>query len=635
MSQQKHYRQVFQKRGKAHFFLKPLKFLILAILLAFSFFLFLLFLIFIFYAKDLPRPEKFVDKPFTESTKIYDRSGKTILYEFYGEEKRMVVPLDQIPDNLKKAAIVAEDANFYHHCGIDFRGIGRALLADLKLRKPVQGGSTISQQLIRSSFLTQEKTLGRKVREIILTLELERRYSKDQILEWYLNQVPFGSNAYGVETASEIYLQKSVTEISLAEAAALAAIIRSPTYLSPYGEHRSELLARKDYILDRMAKEGYLSQGEADTAKKEEIKFSQLSQPIKAPHFVMYVRDYLIQKYGENYLREKGLKIYTSLDWDLQQLAEKIVKEGAERNQAYRAYNASLVAIDPRTGEILAMVGSKDFFGAPSPKGCLPGENCFFDPQFNAAVGQGRQPGSAFKPFVYATAFEKGYNDKTIVVDEPTCWQNWCPQNYDLTFRGPVTLRAALAQSLNVPSVKVLNSLAGYNDSIKTAQECGITTLTDPSAYGLSIVLGGAEVKLLDMVSGYGVFANGGLRNPAVSILRIVDNQGKIIEESKISPKRVLNEEVANLITDILSDNNARAPIFGYNSPLYFENIKVAAKTGTTQSYKDGWILGYTPSLVAGVWAGNNNGTPMQKEPGVVVAAPIWHSFMEKALFRK
>jgi len=636
MKEKKHYRQVFQVGKKRNFFLKILSFFSFSLL----FVLFLASLLFIFFARELPRPENFTEKPFFESTKIYDRSGKVLLYEFYGEEKRKVVPLARIPKYLRDAVIAAEDANFYHHFGFDLKGILRSIFIDIKMREPLAGGSTISQQLIRSSFLTREKTIGRKIREAILTLELERRYSKDQILEWYLNQIPFGENAYGVQVASQTYFNKDVSEISLAEAATLAALIHAPSRLSPYSsdpEGKVELLKRKDYVLERMANLNYLSREEAEKAKREEIKFSPISQSIKAPHFVMYVRDYLINKYGESFLKEKGLQVYTSLDWQLQEIAENTVKEGAEINKKYRAYNAALVAINPKTGEILAMVGSKDFWGNPEPEGCIPGKNCLFEPQFNAAVGLGRQPGSAFKPFVYATAFEKGYNDKTIIEDSPSCWPEgggklWCPQNYDQSFRGPVTLRQSLAQSLNVPSVKVLDSLAGFNDSIKTAQEFGITTLNDSSKYGLSIVLGGAEVKLVDMVSAYGVFASGGLKNPPLSILKVVDNQGNILEENKALSKRVLDEKVASLITDILSDNDARAPIFGYNSPMFFENYKVAAKTGTTQNYKDGWIIGYTSNLVVGVWAGNNDGTPMLKEPGIVVAGPIWRSFMEKVL---
>lgn len=625
-----------QKLAKKLFgFLKVLLFLFLIFILILTAGIFSLF---IFYAKDLPRPEKFTERQFPESTKIFDRSGKILLWEMYEEEKRTLVPLETIPEHLKKIVILTEDANFYQHHGIDFQGIVRSILADLKIGKPIYGGSTITQQLVRSAFLSLEKTPRRKTREIILALELDRRYSKDQILEWYLNQIPFGPNIYGVEAASQTYFKKSVREISLGEAAILAALIRAPSYLSPYGPQKELLLARKNYLLERMEKAGLITKEEKEKAQNEEIKFAEILQPIKAPHFVMYVRDYLIKKYGEAFLKEKGLRVYTTLDWQLQEIAEKAVKEGVERNKKYRAYNAALVALDPRTGQILAMVGSADWSADPFPEGCQPGKNCLFEPKVNVATfGIGRQPGSAFKPFVYATAFKNGYDDKTIVNDEPSCWPEaggrfWCPQNYDGLFRGPVTLRQALAQSLNVPSVKVLDSLAGYQSSIKTAQELGITTLTNPANYGLSIVLGGAEVKLLDMVSAYGVFATEGLKVSPVSILKIEDSQGNLIEENKKNPRRVLDPKVARLINDILSDNNARAPIFGFNSPMYFPNHKVSAKTGTTQNYQDGWIIGYTPSLVAGVWVGNNNNSPMLKEPGIVVAGPIWRDFFEKAL---
>jgi penicillin-binding protein 1A len=642
------FRKVYQKskKGKLFFIFKFLGFLIL--ILFFSF-----FIIFIYYAKDLPRPEKFTEKVLIQSTKIYDRTGQTLLYELYGEEKRTIVSLDVIPDYLKKAVIVAEDANFYHHFGIDLKGMARSILINFKIMQPVYGGSTIPQQLIRSTFFSTEKTAERKIREIILALELDRRYSKDQILEWYLNQVPFGSNTYGVEAASQTYFEKSVSKVSLTEATTLAALIRAPSRLSPYGPNKDELLKRKDYVLDRMVQEGYLTKNEAEATKKTEITFAKILQPIKAPHFVMYVRDYLIKKYGENFLKEKGVKVYTTLDWELQELAEKVVKEGAKNNENYRAFNAALVAISPKNGEILAMVGSKDWFSESYPKGCNPGVDCLFEPMVNVATYQiGRQPGSAFKPFVYATAFRKGYDDKYTVIDEETNFGIWggkpyVPQNYDGRFRGEVTLRQALAQSLNVPSVKVLLYLAGLEDSLQTARDFGITTLNKLSSfYGPSIVLGGGEVRLLDMVSAYGVFANEGLKVSPLSILKIEDYQGNIIEENKRTPKRVLAQDSAKLINDILSDNETRAPIFGLHSPMYFENYKICAKTGTTQDFKDGWILGYpigipsesngasTPSIVAGVWVGNNDNTPMLKEPGVVVAGPIWRAFMEKALLK-
>ena len=594
---------------------------------------------FIYYAKDLPRPERFIERQLFESTKIYDRSGQVLLYEIYGEEKRAWVPLEKVPEYLKGAIIATEDANFYQHSGIDFKGIINAVLADLKIMKPTYGGSTIPQQLIRSTFLSLEKTAERKTREIILSLELDQRYSKEQILEWYLNQVPFGRNAYGVEAASQAYFRKSVSEISLAEAATLAALIKAPSF---YSINLAELLIRKDYVLNRMVSEGFLNREEAESAKKEELNIIEFSQPILAPHFTLWVKQQLEEKYGREFLEQKGLKIFTSLDWELQQMAEEIVKEGVKNNKIYNSHNAALVTINPKTGEILAMVGSADYFAEPYPKDCTPGLNCKFDPKFNAAVGTknlpGRQPGSAFKPFVYATAFQKGYNDKKIVDDSPTCWPqaigSWCPQNFDGRFRGPITLRSALAQSLNVPSVKVLDSLAGYLDSIKTAQEMGITTLTNPKQYGLSIVLGGAEVKLLDMASAYGVFAADGLRVPPIAILKIEDSKGNIFFENNKTPMRVLEINVIRLINDILSDNEARAPMFGLRSNLYFENYQVAVKTGSSQDYRDAWTIGYTPSLVTGVWAGNNDNSPILKKPGVIIAGPIFHKFMEKALLK-
>ena len=637
MAKRKFFRQTIQKRkNRKNIFLSILKFFLGIIIISTAGAVF----VFVYYAKDLPRPEKFTEKRQIESTKIYDRTGEILLYEIYGEEKRTIVPLETIPDYLKKAVIATEDNNFYTHRGIDLKAITRAILADFKIKSAAQGASTISQQLIRSSFLSREKTVERKTREIILTLELERRYSKDQILYWYLNQIPFGQNAYGVEEASQTYFKKHISEITLAEAALLTALIRSPSYLSPYGENQEELINRKNFVLDRMANLGFISQETAKEAKKEELVFVKPLQSIKAPHFVLYVKDYLETKYGED-LKEKGLKVYTTLDWKFQEIAEAAVQEGVKRNETYHAYNGALVALDPKTGEILSMVGSADWFGESYPEGCdlTPEVDCLFDPMVNVATYKiGRQPGSAFKPFVYATAFQKGYDDKYIVVDEETNFGIWggkpyIPQNYDGKFRGPVTLREALAQSLNVPSVKVLDFLAGLPDSIETAKNMGITTLDKPpSFYGLAKVLGGGEVKLLDMVSAYGVFATEGQRIPPTAVLKIEDSQGNIIEQNKKTPIRVLDIETCRLMSDILSDNEARSPIFGLNSSLHIEGYQVAAKTGTTQYYKDGWTIGYTPSIVVGVWVGNSDNSPMGKIPAASSGAPIWKNFMLQVL---
>jgi len=621
--------------------------------------------VFLIYARDLPRPEKFTEKQFTQSTKIYDKTGEALLYEIYGEEKRTLVSLDKVPDLLKQAIIVTEDTNFYKHFGIDIEGIVRALLINLRIQEPTYGGSTIPQQLIRSTFFSTEKTVERKFREIVLSLELDRKYSKDQILEWYLNQVPFGLNCYGVEAASQTFFEKSVSDISLEEGAVLASLIQGPSRLSPYGSNLDLLLERKDYVLERMTQEGFLTKEESDGAKKREIVFNDDPIQIKASHFTLWVKQQLEEKYSQDFLKTNGLKVYTSLDWELQQAAEAFVKEGVEASQWKNAYNAALVSIDPGKGEVLAMVGSADWFGKSHPEGCTSGKDCLFDPKFNVALGTentaGRQPGSAFKPFVYATAFKQGYTPTTTVMDKETNFGLWgeeeeyIPQNYDEKFRGMVSLREGLSQSLNIPSIKTLylagtdtlveeltinNFLGqemvfvkGLERSIETAKEMGITTLDRPlSSYGPSIVLGGGEVRLLDIVSAYGVFAAEGLRVPPVSILRIEDHQGNIIEENKKTPMRVLSREVAEMVNDVLSDNQTRIPMFGPFSVLYFPGHQVSAKTGTTQDYRDAWTVGYTSSVVTGVWVGNNNNEEMIKAPGVVMAGPIFHRFMEKAL---
>jgi len=632
------HRKVYQNNKKLNKFKKIVKLLIFL----FAFLGFFCLSFFFYYAKDLPRPEKFMEKQFIESTKIYDRTGEVLLYNIYGEEKRTIVSMEAVPEQLKQAIITAEDRNFYEHHGIDYRGVIRAILINLKLKKPAQGGSTITQQLIRSSFLTLRKSAERKIREIILTIELERKYTKDQIMEWYLNQVPFGSNAYGVEAASQTYFKKSVQDLSLEESAILASLICGPSRLSPYGQNKDRLLGRKDYILEGMAEEGYISKEEAEEAKKKEISFAPKIVEIKAPHFTIYIKSQLEREYGEEFLKENGLKVYTSLDWELQQSAEIAVEDRVKINEGYRAHNAALVALNPKNGEVLAMVGSKDYFGESYPEECISGKDCLFEPKVNIAVyGIGRQPGSAFKPFVYVTAFQNGYNDETTVIDEETSFGIWgnkeyIPQNYDNKFRGEVTLREALAQSINVPSVKVLVNFCGstvqesIENGVKTAQKLGITTLRPP--YGPAIVLGGWEVRLLEMTSAYGVFATEGFKVPPVTILKIENAQGKIIKENKKTPQRVLGIQETRLLNDILSDNEARAPLFGFNSSLYIPNYDTAAKTGTTQEYKDAWTIGYTPFLVCGVWAGNNDNSPTNKKPGVTLSAPIWKAFMSEVL---
>lgn len=600
--------------------------------------------------RDIPNLERFAERSVSESTKIYERTGKIILYEIHGDERRTVIPLADIPRVVTDATLVAEDINFYNHSGLDWRGIGRAVVKNISSADFSQGGSTITQQLIKNSLLGSQKTIRRKVKEQILSLLLERKYSKDEILEFYLNQIPYGSNAYGIAAASRLYFNKEPADLALAEAAALAAMLKAPTRYSPYGSHKDDLFKRKDWILQRMADAGFASQGEARAAQAAQLSFVPPKQTIRAPHFVQYVREYLNEKYGEEFVERGGLKVTTTVDWTLQEEAEKIVREGADVNtKLVQAYNAALTAVDPRSGEVLAMVGSRDFLGKPLPENCRPGVNCKFDPHVNVATRL-RQPGSAFKPFVYATAFKKGYAPDTVLFDVPTEFNPLCnpdgspgpqisdpkqcyhPDNYDGKFRGPVSLRQAIAQSLNVPSVKVLY-LAGINDSIKTATDLGITTLTEPERYGLSLVLGGAEVTLLEMTSAFGVFAQDGIRHPAQTVLKVEDRRGMVLEEKKEVAVPALDTQIARLINEVLSDNDARVPVFNPRSSLYFPDRPVAAKTGTTQDFRDAWTIGYTPSLAVGVWVGNSDNSPMnQKGLSVMVAGPLWHKFMAFAL---
>lgn len=601
-------------------------------------------------AKTLPSPEKVIERQIIQSTKIFDRTGEVLLYEIHGEEKRTVVPLEKIPDAVKQATLAAEDANFYSHSGLDFKGILRAFLVNILSGDIRQGGSTITQQLVKSSLLTGERTLTRKIKEVILALMIESRYSKDEILNLYLNQIPYGSNAYGIEAAAETYFGKKSSSLTLNEAALLASLPKAPSYYSPYGSHKEELLKRKNSIIERMLSLGFIKKEESEKIKSESIEFLNQRQNIKAPHFVMFVKEYLEERFGSDVVERGGLRVYTTLDWRLQEEAEKFVKEGAEQNEKLvEAYNAALTAIDPKTGEILVMVGSKDFWGKSQPENCEAGVSCRFDPHVNITTRE-RQPGSAFKPFVYATAFKKGFTPETVLFDVPTEFNPLCgpdgvpgplvknekdcyhPQNYDGNFRGPVNLRQSIAQSLNVPSVKLLY-LSGITDSIKTAEDMGISTLKDPDRYGLSLVLGGAEVKLLEMVSAFGVFAQDGILNQKSAILKVEGPGGEILEEKKLPPKQVIDTEVARIINSVLSDNEARVPIFNPRSSLYFPERQVAAKTGTTQDSRDAWVVGYTPSVVSGVWVGNNDNSPMDKKSlSIMVAGPIWHKFMEEAL---
>jgi len=580
--------------------------------------------IFAYYAKDLPSPSSIKEIRIYESTKIYDRTGNFLLYDIHGEQKRTIIPFEDIPEYVKAATIVAEDDNFYNHSGVDLAGVARALVKNLKGKTVLQGGSTITQQLIKNVYLTPERNYSRKIKELILSLELELKYSKDEILDFYLNIVPYGSNAYGVEAASQTFFNKHAKSLTLAESALLAALPKAPTYYSPFGNNPEQLTARQKYILERMYSIGYITQSHLNEALAENLSYSQELSNIKAPHFVMYVREQLEKIYGQDYLKSSGFSVITSLDWELQQEAEKIVKYWGDKNEGrFNAKNAALVAIDPKTGQILAMVGSRDYFDT---------EN---DGNVNVTTRL-RQPGSSFKPFAYAKAFEKGYTPDTIIFDVETNFgvqgaEEYIPQNYTGEFRGPMTFKEALAQSINVASVKVLY-LAGLSDTINLARSMGITSLNnDPSHYGLSLVLGGGEVTPLEETSAYGVFSQDGIYNKPIAILYIKSNNGGVLDEFKENPKKVMDPQIARLVTSILSDDSLRAPIFGSKGKLYLEGIPSAVKTGTTQGYRDAWTVGYTPNITVGVWVGNNDNSEMRDADGVKAAAPIWHDFMIKA----
>lgn len=580
--------------------------------------------------QTLPNPSQLNERRLIQSTKIYDRSGEILLYEIHGEEKRTIIPPEEIPDYVKQATIAVEDQNFYNHPAFDWRGIARAIKTDILRGRFAQGGSTITQQLARNSFLTPERTLMRKIKEIILALQLERTHTKDEILYLYLNQIPYGSNAYGIEAASRTYFNKPAKDLNLAEAALLASLPQAPTYYSPWGSHVDELKQRQEYVLEQMFKLGFIDEEELNRAKSTELNFAaQSTGKINAPHFVIAVQNYLTKKYGEELVEKGGLKVITTLDWNLQQLAEKVVAEGAARNEElYGGKNAALLVQDAKTGQVLAMVGSRDYFDREH------------DGNFNVAMQGLRQPGSAFKPFAYLTAFKKGFTPDTVVFDVPTEFDtsgnpehSYRPNNFDEKFRGPVTLRQALAQSINVPSVKVLY-LAGIDETLQTANIFGITTLNERSRYGLSLVLGGGEVKLNELVNAYAIFAQEGKKREQTLVMKVENSSGEILEEYHDEFTQVFEPQPVRLLNDVLSDENARLPLFQNSFNLtVVPGHQIALKTGTTNDYRDAWAIGYTPSLVVGVWVGNNDNLPMHSRGSSILAAvPIWHAFMSKAL---
>ncbi len=588
-----------------------------------------LLIIFIQFSKELPEPGKINTRFIPESTKIYDKTGKTLLYEIHGEEKRTLISLDEIPDTIKHATISLEDRHFYEHHGILPKAILRAALSQVFHFGTPSGGSTITQQLVKNSILTDERSIARKIKEAILAIQIEMKFSKEEILGMYLNEIPYGSNAYGIEAAAQTFFNKSASKLTIDEATILASLPQAPSRYSPYGSRRELLKGRQEWAIEQMTKLGFISREEAETSKQIDVfkKLKKNTENMRAPHFVTYVRDEIEEMYGEEYLQNNGLTIITTLDWEKQQIAEKIVKEKAlENEKEYNAENAALVAITPETGAIISMVGSRDYFDTE------------IDGNVNVAISD-RQPGSSFKPYVFLLSFIKGYTPETILFDVETHFpildqsKDYTPQNYSGTFRGPVKIKDALAMSLNIPAVKALY-LVGIPDTIEFAKSLGISSLTDTERYGLSLVLGGGEVKLVDHVGAFSILANNGVKNKKHAIAKILNKHGELVFENlpDEEPEQLVEEKYIGMLSHILSTNKYRIPAFGSDNMLKFDDRQVAAKTGTTNNNHDAWTVGYTPDIAVGVWTGNNDNSRMNSRGvGSNVAAPIFRAFILEA----
>ncbi len=577
--------------------------------------------------KDVPRATVIGSNSFPQSSKIYSRDGE-LLYTIYASRNQSFVSLDRIPKYLQQATISIEDKNFYNHGAIDIKGIARAAYVTLS-HKSVQGGSTITQQLVRNSLLTLDRTITRKIKEVLLSFVVESIYSKNRILEMYLNQVSYGGTAWGVEAASQIYFGKDVSKLTLSESAFLAGLPQAPSVYSPFGSHPENGKGRQLQVLQAMKDSGYITKEQQEKAKNEELVFNQIQDTIVAPHFVFFIKDLLVQQYGEKMVEQGGLTVTTSLDLDVQKVAEDAIATEEATLTGKNWYNAASMVTRPGTGEVLAMVGSRNYFDTER------------DGNVNVTISK-RQPGSSIKPINYATGLIKGYTAATPFVDQKTCFPNptgaaYCPLNYDLKFHGVQQMRYALANSFNIPAVKMLK-LNGLEAMIATASAMGINSFTDPERYGLSLTLGGGEVTMVEMTEAYGVFANSGYKIGLHPILKVTDSKGKTIQqykpvESPLLGKKVLPDGVAYIISNILSDNGARSASFGSNSPLNIKGQTVSVKTGTTNDYRDNWTIGYTPSFVVATWVGNNDNKPLQGVvSGITGAAPIWHQIMAKLL---
>lgn len=590
--------------------------------------------LFFWYSKDLPEPGEVIRRE-GFSSKIVDRNGE-VLYDVFDNQRRVPVELAQMPEHLKQATIATEDKDFYKHSGLDLMTPFR-IVYNVIFRQRVVGGSTLTQQLVKNVFLTNERTLSRKFKEFVLALQLERRFTKDQILELYLNEVPYGGTAYGVGAAAETYFKKDVKDLTLVEAAVLAGLPQRPSSYSPYAGKTDEdgtplWKFRAQGVLRRMHEDKYLTDLAYEQAQSDlnNVAFAPPSGSIKAPHFVFYVQKQLEEIVGPTAMEQGGLTVTTSMDYNLQMEAEKVVEEEIEKVEPLNITNGSAVVMDPRTGEILCMVGSRDYFSEK------------IDGQFNVAVDGLRQPGSSIKPLTYLMMLRQGYTPATMLVDAPTSFapndsaDAYEPKNYDGKFRGPVNLRDSLGSSLNVPAVKSL-AMVGLPNFMAQAYEMGFVTLEptkeNQQRFGLSVTLGGAEVHLLDTVTAYSSFANYGEKVNPVAILKITNKDGQVLYEHRpVKGAEVISKEEAFLINNILSDNNARLMAFGANS-LLNTGKPIAVKTGTTNDQRDNWTIGWSQEVLVGVWVGNNDNTAMkQVASGVTGASPIWRRIINKAL---
>lgn len=609
---------------------------ILAIYFCLAVFIFVLG-VFIYFSKDLPSPGEMNERFIAESTKIYDRSGQHILYEVHGEEKRTIIPFSDIPDSVKYATIALEDQDFYSHHGIKFSSIMRAALKDVIGGGASQGGSTITQQFVKKALLTDEKKLSRKIKEAILSIELETKYSKDEILEMYLNEAPYGGTAWGVGTAAEIYFNKPVQDLTLVESAFLAGLPQSPSIYSPYfgrtGEDGEPLWKmRSRAVLMAMKENAYITDLAYEDAINQlnELKFERTVSEIKAPHFVFYVRQQLVEMFGEELIAAGGLKITSTLDWSLQEKAQEIVSTEVDAVEKYNISNGAAMAMNPKTGEILAMIGSKDYF------------NTEIGGQFNVAVDGLRQPGSSIKPITYLALIQQGYNPASMIMDVETTFARnetekpYTPKNYDGVFRGPVSVRQSLGSSLNIPAVKAM-AIVGIKNWLTLAYEMGLSTLEPTEEnmknYGLAATLGGADVHMIELITAYSAFANNGLKTESVAILKVEDKDGRVLYEYKpVQGPQVIDPGEAFLINDILSDNSARLLAFGANSVLN-TGKPIAVKTGTTNNMKDNWTIGWSQDIIVATWVGNNDGTEMSYvASGITGASPIWRKIIDHAL---